>query len=79
MVRSWVGDQLVGEIHTEEEEEIFWYEYSYDSERDPFPAGVWVGGSAMPPPTGLPRPTTARELAGGLFGSNTIEVRCADE
>ena len=62
MFRAWEGLQLVSEIHTEEEEEILSYEYSYPDKSAPFPDDLWVSGDEMPPPTGLPRPQTLEEL-----------------
>lgn len=79
MTRTWEGDQLTFESHTEEEDEILWYEYTYESKKAPFPNNLWVGGSSLPPPTGLPRPPSAREFIGELFGSSSIEVDCAEK
>lgn len=78
MFRAWEGQQLVSEIHTEEEEEILSYEYSYADKHAPFPDDLWVSGDTMPPPTGLPRPQTLEELIGDLFGSNSLTVRCGE-
>jgi hypothetical protein len=76
MTRVWEKDQLTDESYTEEEAEIAWLEYGYDSMTDRFPSDLWVGGSTWPSHPGLPRPPDVAEFIGGLVASSTIEVEC---
>jgi hypothetical protein len=76
MTRLWTGDQLVEENYTEEDAEIAWFEYTYESKEDRFPSDLWVGGSTWPSHPGLPQPPDAIEFIGGLSTASTIEVEC---